>query len=1062
MNKILRISLKGILTVLVLLFAFSFGTPPVHASTGYLTLNLTTPTDGSNNEPYTFVRQFNIQWVDQYPNCGPGGCYYSSGANNTTLTWGISGCPTGATCTLSPTNGTGSEYIGGSTYNVSDVSVIPAPILYTPRVTIIPGSNTPSGTYTIYFTVFEYDYRGARSCQSSDYGQSCLAQVIKSINITIPPPPTVTIKANNQTGSATISYNSGATITWTSTNATGCTTSPSIGSGTSNTTGVSTGNLTSSQRYNITCTGPRGTATSYVDVNPNPPPSTADIKANSSDSPTAIAYNSSATLSWTSTNATGCTTSPNVGSGVSNSGVSTGNLTTTTTYTLSCTGSGGNSTDTVRVTVLPQPPAVSIKANNTNPAQITYNTGATLSWTSTNASSCLVTPGGWTDLSNAGVSTGNLTSSKTYSISCTGPGGTTSDNVSVNVGTLPLPTVNIQANPTTVAYNGSATLTWSSTDAATCSVTPGGWTDKLNTSGVSTGSLTSQKTYTITCTNQTGSASASTVVNVTQQSAPVVTLSASPQSGTDPFNSTLTWSTTNNPDSCTASNGWSGSKASTGGSQTLNGIQNTATYTLTCTNSGGSGSASVTITAAPSCVLPSSRSTPTISGPSSANVNTSFEIGCDYGSALDYVSAPTDCAYTRHDGTNTIFTCTAPSTAQTKTYSCNTSNVPGFTNWCSIPSSFLISKQVTIVGPLAPTVSIKANDQTGSVSVPYNTGATITWTSTNATQCGMSPNIGNSTSNTTGVSTGNLTSSQTYSITCNNGAGDSVSSSVTVNPGAVPNTAPVAPTITGASTGTTGINYSFTLTSTDSESDQIRYGIDWNMDGVADVWLPANNAYVPSGTSQTITQSWSTTGTKTFQVLAQDAPGLNSGWTTHSITISSIVTVLSPAVTINASPSSGASPLTTTLSWNVTNNPDSCTASNGWSGAKSTTGGQTISGITTTTTYTLTCTNSAGSNTSSITVTPTAQGSLYSLSVIKTYGGSVKTGDSLIDCGATCSISYPAGSNVTLTAYPDSAQWKFIGWQGACTGTGSCMVNVNGAKTVTAQFALKPLIYQEF
>jgi uncharacterized repeat protein (TIGR02543 family) len=44
-----------------------------------------------------------------------------------------------------------------------------------------------------------------------------------------------------------------------------------------------------------------------------------------------------------------------------------------------------------------------------------------------------------------------------------------------------------------------------------------------------------------------------------------------------------------------------------------------------------------------------------------------------------------------------------------------------------------------------------------------------------------------------------------------------------------------------------------------------------------------------------------------------------------------------------------------------------------------------------------------------------------------------------------------AGSTVTLTATP-SAGFVFSGWQGACTGNGSCQVTMSGPMSVTAQF----------
>ncbi|OGY26042.1 MAG: hypothetical protein A2Z11_04065 [Candidatus Woykebacteria bacterium RBG_16_43_9] len=84
-------------------------------------------------------------------------------------------------------------------------------------------------------------------------------------------------------------------------------------------------------------------------------------------------------------------------------------------------------------------PTADIKANGSNgPITIAYNTAATISWTSTNASSCTVSPAGWTGTSGS-ASTGNLTSSKTYTLSCTGAGGSASDSVVVNVSSPPPP-----------------------------------------------------------------------------------------------------------------------------------------------------------------------------------------------------------------------------------------------------------------------------------------------------------------------------------------------------------------------------------------------------------------------------------------------------------------------------------------------------------------------------------------------------------------------------------------------------------------------------------------------
>jgi len=78
----------------------------------------------------------------------------------------------------------------------------------------------------------------------------------------------------------------------------------------------------------------------------------------------------------------------------------------------------------------------------------------------------------------------------------------------------------------------------------------------------------------------------------------------------------------------------------------------------------------------------------------------------------------------------------------------------------------------------APTADIEANGSVSLITIPYNTATTISWNSTRATSCNISP------SGWTGTfgnqNTGNLTSSQTYSLSCS-GEGGSISASVTVN-----------------------------------------------------------------------------------------------------------------------------------------------------------------------------------------------------------------------------------------------------------------------------------------
>src|SRR5581483_11312629 len=190
----------------------------------------------------------------------------------------------------------------------------------------------------------------------------------------------------------------------------------------------------------------------------------------------------------------------------------------------------------------------------------------------------------------------------------------------------PVPTVSLTAASTAVSSGGSPTLTWSSTNASSCTAS-GGWSGSLATSGSkSTGSLTAATTFSLTCTGAGGtSRPASVAVNIV----PTATLAASPPAVSQNGTSTLTWSSTN-ATSCMASGGWSGSLASSG-SKSSGALTKTTTFSLTCAGPGGTSAAATTtvtvsattLTASPTVVAPNGVATLTWSSPSSASCTAS-------------------------------------------------------------------------------------------------------------------------------------------------------------------------------------------------------------------------------------------------------------------------------------------------------------------------------------------------------------------------------------------------------------------------------------------------------
>ena len=81
----------------------------------------------------------------------------------------------------------------------------------------------------------------------------------------------------------------------------------------------------------------------------------------------------------------------------------------------------------------------------------------------------------------------------------------------------------------------------------------------------------------------------------------------------------------------------------------------------------------------------------------------------------------------------------------------------------------------------------------------------------------------------------------------------------------------------------------------------------------------------------------------------------------------------------------------------------------------------------------------------------------YTLIVTRTGTGtgSVTSSPAGISCGADCDETYTASALVTLTATADASS-TFTGWSGGgCSGTGPCVVTMDAAKAVAADFTLR-------
>jgi hypothetical protein len=169
----------------------------------------------------------------------------------------------------------------------------------------------------------------------------------------------------------------------------------------------------------------------------------------------------------------------------------------------------------------------------------------------------------------------------------------------------PAPVINsLTASPATVTVGSTSTLSWSTSNTASCSVTPGGPQDTTFTSWQTlTQTSTGTKTYTLTCKNSANATTTRTVnltVNPAQSPPSNVMLSASATSIQSGQNVSLSWSSTGST-SCTLNPG-NFTASGTSSSKTINALTSTTTYKVTCTNTAGSkdsNAVTVTVTQAP-------------------------------------------------------------------------------------------------------------------------------------------------------------------------------------------------------------------------------------------------------------------------------------------------------------------------------------------------------------------------------------------------------------------------------------------------------------------------------
>lgn len=227
-------------------------------------------------------------------------------------------------------------------------------------------------------------------------------------------------------------------------------------------------------------------------------------------------------------------------------------------------------------------------------------------------------------------------------------GGLTREaRTSVSTAVSVAPTLTLAANPTAILSGQTSTLTWVSQNATSCTAS-GGWTGTKSLSGnQSVGPLTATTTFTLACTGPGGSVTQNAIVTVTAAAAaPTLTLTANPTSVPSGQSAVLTW-TSANATSCTAFNGWTGTKALSG-SESTGALTSGRTYTMTCTGPGGSITRSASV---------------------------SIQTGCTAGCSSTWGSCSKSCG----GGTQSRTCVRADCSTYNETRTCNTTQCPDYT-----------------------------------------------------------------------------------------------------------------------------------------------------------------------------------------------------------------------------------------------------------------------------------------------------------------------------------------------------------------------------------------------
>ena len=872
-----------------------------------------------------------------------------------------------------------------------------------------------------------------------------------STSLTLTKGTAMTTETVTSTGGAVVSYS----------------VSPSLPAGLSldTSTGAISGTptaVTSSASYTITATNTGGTDTASITIVVN------DIAPSISYGSTSLTLTNGTAMTTETVTSTGgavvsYSVSPSLPAGLSldtSTGAISGTptaVTSSASYTITATNTGG--TDTASMTIVVNDVVPSNLAYSPNSFTLTKGTQMTTVSPTANGGTIIsysVSPslpaGLSLDTSNGAISgtPTAVTSSASYTITATNTGGSDTASVTIVVNDV-IPsdldyspnsftlTKGTQMTTVTPTANGGTITGWSVSPSLPAGLSLDSTTGAI--SGTPT-AVTSSATYTITATN-TGGSDTATVTIVVNDIAPSISY------GTTSY--TLTKGTAMTTATVTSTGGavvsYSVSPSlpaglsldtSTGSiSGTPTAVTSSASYTITATNTGGTDTASVTIVV--NDIAPSITYSSTSLTLEKGTAMTTETVTSTGGTVVSYAVSPSLPAGLSLDTSTGAISGTPTAVTSSASYTITATNTGG-TDTASI---------TIVVNDVAPTISY------GSTSLTLEKGTTMTTETPTVgggtiTSWSVSPSLpaGLSLDSSTGAISGTpsaVTSSASYTITATNtGGSDTATITIVVN-----DIAPVISYSTSSFTLTKGT--AMTTTSPTSTGGTV---VTWSVSPSLPAGLSLDTSTgVLSGTPTAVTSSASYTITAT-----------NTGGTdTASVTI--VVNDVVPTITYSSTsltltrntPMTTLTPTTsggTITSWSVSPSLPAGLSLDSSTGAIS----GTPSAVTSSANYTITATNTGGSDTATITivVNDIAPNISYSSSTFTLTKGTAMTTTPAISIGGTVvtwsvSPSLPAGLSLsssgalggTPTAVTSSATYTITATNTGGTDTASVTIVVN-------------------